>query len=251
MSQNNKNALNVLVSRPSHQSACFVEKLQHAGFNTLELPTIEICFTPADLTDTLQSDLIIFTSANAVTGADKSLPLPWDSQATIAAIGSATAQSLKHLNCSVDVLPQTSSSTEALLDVIGNVTNLTVTIIRGDSGRETLYNALAERGARPIYQSVYQRKLPEYSQTRIQTLFNDGMPDIITVTSDLGLTNLLSIIPPALSPSLFSRPLVVNSKRCAQLAADKGFSAEIRIADPPGDESQLKEVLALSQSHMP
>ena len=160
-------------------------------------------------------------------------------------------RSLGHLNCRVDILPETSSSTEALLDVIGDVTNLTVTIIRGDSGRETLYNTLAARGARPGYQSVYQRKLPEYSQTRIQTLFNNGMPDIITVTSDLGLTNLLSIIPPALCPSLFSRPLVVNSKRCAQLAADKGFSAEIRIADPPGDESQLKEVLALSQSHLP
>lgn len=250
MNAGNDKPTSVLVTRPTHQSENFSRQLADHEFKVIQLPSIEIKYESANLTETLQSDLIIFTSANAVAGANKILPLPWSSKARIAAIGGATAQSLQQLNCKVDIPPPTLSSTEALLDVIGSVANLTVTIIRGNSGRELLYNTLIQRGARARYQSVYQRKLPVYSQFHIKTLFEDGLPNIITVTSDLGLTNLLSLIPQQLSRSLFSTPLVVNSKRCAQLAVDKGFHAEIRVADPPGDDSQLKQVLALRRSQV-
>jgi len=59
------------------------------------------------------------------------------------------------------------------------------------------------------------------------------------------LTNLLSILPPDLIPSLLDKPLVVNSTRCAQLAKSHGFVAEIKVADPAGDTAQLSQILSL------
>ncbi len=249
MSISNNKPSSVLVTRPAHQSGNFIKQLEDEGFKVVKLPSIEIEFESHDLTKTLQSDLIIFTSANAVTGANKILQFPWDCKAKIAAIGKATANALEQLNCQVDIVPHTGASSEALLDMLldtpEQLANLTVTIVRGDSGRNKLFNTLLDRGVKPRYQSVYLRKFPQYSVAQIESVFSDGLPDIISVTSDLGLTNLLAIVPIELHPSLLSRPLVVNSARCAQLAKDKGFSAEILVADSPGDESQLTKILSL------
>lgn len=239
----------VLVTRPAHQSAQFIQQLEARGVHAVLLPTIEIEFESIDLTETQLSDLIIFTSANAVTGACHSDPFPWNSKAKIAAVGPATATLLEQLNCPVDIVPKSGASSEALLDTLSNeistAANLKVTIVRGDSGRDKLFNALSAQGAKPRYQSVYKRRLPEYSKAHIDSVLKHGLPDVVSVTSDLGLKNLLAIIPAGFIQTLLSKPLVVNSKRCAQLAEEIGFSAEILIAEPPGDDSQLVKILSV------
>lgn len=215
------------------------------------LPTIEIEYVEVDLTETLQSNLIIFTSVNSVIGANRCAPLPFQAEVNLAAIGSATQQKLKSLNCTVEVVPRSGANSEALIQAIeeqlGDVTNLKVTIIRGDKGREVLYTTLKERGAQVRYESVYLRKTPVYTKQELQTLAVNGLPDIISVTSDLGLTNLLTIIPKDLKPTLLTRPLVVNSERCQKIARHEGFSAKILIADPPGDKAQLEAISDLAQ----
>ncbi len=244
-----RNPTSVLVTRPRHQSAPFITQLEEEGFSVVLLPTIEIEFAATDLSETLRSDLIIFTSANAVTGAHNSLKFPWNTEAKTAAIGKATAEALNRLNCPVDIVPRTAASTEALLDAlsvaIGDVTNLVVTIVRGDSGRDKLFTTLSAQNAKPRYQTVYKRALPEYSPVQLELVFKDGVPDIISVTSDLGLINLLAIVPSGLTQKLLSRPVIVNSERCAQLARDKGFNAEILVANPAETESQLSRILSL------
>jgi len=189
--------MSVLVTRPAHQSAGFIDFLQAAGFSTVCLPTIEIEYVEADLTETLQSNLIIFTSVNSVIGANRCAPLPFQAEVNLAAIGTATQQKLESLNCTVEVVPRSGANSEALIQAIeeqlGDVTNLKITIIRGDKGREVLYTTLKERGAQVRYESVYVRKTPVYTKQELQTLADNGLPDIISVTSDLGLTNLLTI----------------------------------------------------------
>ena len=241
----NSPSASVLVTRPVHQSSELIKLLNDKGIASVCLATIEIDYLHADLTDTLQSDLIIFTSVNAVHGANKSMALPFNSHAKIASIGKATTLALENLNCSVDVSPETGASSEALLEVIGDVKNLAVTIVRGDTGRDALRAALTKRGATVRYLSVYQRKLPTYTKTEIQTLLKHGLPDVTSVTSDLGLHNLLAIIPNEFKAELFTKPLVVNSERCAKLARDLGFTADVLVADPPGNESQVKLITKL------
>jgi len=246
-----KPALSVLVTRPAHQSAGFADLLQTSGFSTVCLPTIEIEYVEADLTETLQSALIIFTSVNSVTGANRCTPLPFQSKIKLAAIGNATKRKLESLKSTVEITPRTGSGSEALLqaieDVLGDVTNLKVTIVRGDRGREALYAGLKERGAQVRYESVYVRKTPVYTKQELQRLTDNGLPDLVSVTSDLGLTNLLTIIPEDLKPALLTRPLVVNSQRCQEIARREGFSAKILIADPPGDKAQLEAICKLAQ----
>ncbi len=245
MNNNTRSAASVLVTRPAHQSSGFVSLLKDAGFGSVCVPTIEIDYIEADLTELLQSDLIIFTSANAVTGANKSTAMPFNSSTKIASIGKATTDALLSLQCRVDITPHSGASSEALLDVLDDVANLTVTIVRGDTGRDALRHALTERGATVRYQTVYKRKLPVYSKAELQKFFANGLPDVTSVTSDLGLGNLLKIIPDAHKTALFTRPLVVNSERCAELASDNGFSGDILVANPPGDEAQVNLISSL------
>lgn len=235
----------VLVTRPTHQTAPFIEMLKQAGIHPVCFPTIEIEYTRANIEASLASDLIIFTSVNAVHGANNNLNLPWQSDATIAAIGAATKKALTQLHTSVDITPVNAASTEALLEVLGDVALQTVTIVRGDTGRDALFNALRERHATVRYQAVYKRVRPAYSSSELAAIFTDRIPDITSVTSDLGLTNLLALLPDTLKPTLFQRPLVVNSQRCASLAREAGFTAEILVATPAGDTAQTSAITTL------
>ena len=245
---NTGKAASVLVTRPAHQSSGLVNLLKDAGFTSVCLPTIEIDYIDADLTDTLQSDLIIFTSINAVAGANKSSALTFDSNAAIDSIGKATTQALEKLQCRVDFTPQSGASSEALLEVLDDLAGLKVTIVRGDTGRDALRTALTLRGATVRYEPVYKRTLPVYTNTEIKKLLAGGLPDVTSVTSDLGLSNLLAILSDDLKAELFTKPLVVNSERCAELARSNGFAAEIPVADPPGDEGQVGLISGLRDS---
>ena len=238
----------MLVTRPAAQSQRFVELLADAGLQSLCLPTIEINFVDTDLSAVSDNDLIIFTSVNAVTGAHRNRPLPWPTAAKIAAIGEATAEALQKLKTNIDLMPTGSASSEALLEVIGDVSHKNIAIVRGDTGRETLHDTLTSQGASVHYYGVYQRVIPHYTQSDLDNRFDAGLPDIISVTSDLGLSHLIHLIPPQLKPELLQRPLVVNSERCATSAKKFGFTASVLVADPPGDAGQLPPILHLSKN---
>ena len=236
----------VLVTRPEGQSAGFIKLLNEAGLSTVSLPTIEISFTDTDLTPALECDLIIFTSVNSVNGANQLISLPWQTNGKIAAIGTTTANALSKLNATVDVTPTDDASTEALLSAIDDVKDNRVAIVRGDSGRETLKQELAAAGAQVVYFCVYNRTIPNYTKAQLDQSFSAGLPDIISITSDLGLSNFIRLIPQELTAVLMQKPLVVNSQRCAEHARQAGFTAEIRVARPPGDKGQLPEILHLA-----
>ena len=239
--------ISVLVTRPAAQSQHFAEMLTDAGLATDRLPTIEINFTEADLSDLDDHDLIVFTSVNAVTGAHRNKPLPWQTRAKTAAIGSATAKALENLATRVDLKPATGASSEALLEVIDDVHNKKIAIVRGDTGRETLHDTLISRGAEVRYYSVYRRVLPQYTLEDLHKRFSAGLPDIISITSDLGLNHLMQLIPPQLKAELLQRALVVNSERCAESARKYGFTATVLVADPPGDTGQLPKILQIAK----
>jgi len=238
--------IKVLVTRPSHQTQRFAGLLKGAGLTPVFLPTIEIEFVKASIESAFNSNLIIFTSVNSVTGAHQNLPMPWSFKGSIAAIGNATKNALLNCQTKVDLVPSNGASSEALLATIDEPPGSVATIVRGDNGREKLYQALTDRGMSVQYLQVYKRKLPSYSQTTIDQLFAKGLPQIIAVTSDLGLLNLLKIVPAPYLHSLFKCPLVVNSDRCVISAKKAGFTNSIVVASPPGDFSQFTEISRLA-----
>ena len=241
--------ISVLVTRPAHQAQPLIENLRGLGATTISLPTIEIEFTCADITPALNSDLLIFTSVNSVHGAQHALQPPWNYTGKIAAVGKATASALEQLNLSVDIVPPTGAGTESLLVELEPylLEGTRAIIIRGDTGRETLFEQLSKRKLQVSYLCVYHRALPAYDQAHINHLVGNNSPDIISVTSDLGLTNLLQIIPTKEQAGILRLPLVVNSERCATLAREYGFHGSIGVANPPGDAAQVTEILRLTR----
>lgn len=234
--------LKILVTRPAHQSHAFIKALSDLGASVHHLPTLEIEHLYPDITDALQSDMLIFTSINAVQAAIAVHPTPWNYHGKVVAVGPATAKALESHDIQTDLQPTNGAGSEALLEEMLNlkIESLNITIVRGDTGRDKLNQALTERHAYVSYLAVYRRVLPEYSESRLYKEIDK--PDIITVTSDLGLQNLVELTPADLKPSLFAAHLITNSDRCSALAKTHGFNARILTADPPGDDGQLAQV---------
>ncbi len=249
--------MRVLVTRPQHQAAFFTRLIQEAGAEAVLLPTIDISYqTPgsmkaAEIENAKNSNLWIFTSTNSVIGAAKSGILGHVStQPVIAAIGQATRQALIDHQLVVNLTPTANAGTEEFLSLFQNQfrKGQHITIFRGDSGRDELKRRLESLGAFVHYASVYQRRLPDISPANALNIFNTAKPCVITVTSDLGLTNLLTLIPVQSHQNLFTCKLVVNSERCAVSARKLGFDNQIAVATPPGDKGQFCALTILAKN---
>jgi len=234
--------LNVLITRPAHQSHAFIQTLSDLGASVSHLPTIEIEYLHPDITSALKSDMLIFTSINAVQAAVAAHPIPWNYRGKIAAVGPATAKELESHNIQIDIQPSNGAGSEALLEEMDNlkIENLKITIVRGDTGRDKLNQALTLCQAKVSYLAVYRRAKPEYSESHLYKKL--VKPDIVTVTSDLGLQNLIELTPADLKPTLFAAHLITNSDRCSTLAKSLGFHARVLTANPPGDDGQLAQI---------
>jgi len=244
--------LRVLVTRPHHQARGFIDNIASLGGLVFHLPTIEIVYRSHKL-PLPDADLIVFTSVNAVIGAKlNGATFKTHKTQLIAAIGTATKSALHDAGFNNIVSPKTNGNSESLLALLEAhiFPSMKITIVRGDSGRDVLRDSLLQLGAQVNYEEVYQRKLPALSSVDIPPaqLWQQASPDIVSVSSDLGLVNLIAMLPVNFHQQLFAKPLIVNSERCMQKALTEGFTAEILVADPPGDRGQVDQLTRYAQS---
>jgi len=198
----------VLITRPAGQAELFKKQCELAGFNTTTLPCVQIQFLEAKLvlSELQQASQVVFTSTNAVHGAQQLLPFPW-TQVSVCALGPATERALNDLGQPLNRKATTPYNSEALLSglqVDGMPPDLT--IIKGVGGRSWL------------------------SAANI---------DVICVTSDEILRNLMSLAGERFASGLLNLPLICNSERCANLARSLGFKFPAMVASAPGDSGQL------------
>lgn len=252
--------LSVLVTRPQHQAQSFIAKIQELGGKPCHLPTIEIIYGKGNPVTWSDADLFIFTSANAVTGALHALsPVSHNNSESnrphIAAIGQATAHALAEAGIKNVICPRQNGNSEALLQLLESAVTpgTKVIIVRGDSGRDALKIGLTKLGAHVQYQQVYERTLPDFSDAQATPglLWQKCRAHIICISSDLGLENLIRLLPDNLHKQLFSTPLIVNSARCRNTARACGFSAAIGIASPPGDQGQIEQLTVFARTATP
>lgn len=232
--------LSVLVTRPVHQAEKFCQLIENAGGKAIRFPviTIEAITNNPDLSqqlaDITQYDYAIFISTNAVDHAIPHLAQGLPANINVAAVGKKTAASLKAHGVAVTIVPEHGFNTEALLEcaALQTVKDKNIAIFRGVGGRDLLANTLRQRGANVRYIEVYQRilaKQPLSSATIHQNC------DIITVTSQQGLRNLITLCDN--TQWLFNTPLASNSQRTAELASELGFVSDIIISAEPSDEA--------------
>ncbi|HJZ59373.1 MAG TPA: uroporphyrinogen-III C-methyltransferase [Gemmataceae bacterium] len=148
----------VLVTRPAHQAAEMVRKLEHLGAVVYRLPAVEIRepadFGPVDTAlDQLRRgewDWVVCTSANGVHALLRRLDargrdLRDLGRVKLAAIGPKTADALREYRLRADVVPDSTFSSEGLAQALKPlVAGQRVLLARADRGRDLLREELAK-----------------------------------------------------------------------------------------------------------
>jgi uroporphyrinogen III methyltransferase/synthase len=161
----------VLVTRPAHQAAGMVRRLEHLGAVVYRMPTIEIRepsdFGPLDralgeVRDG-QWDWVVFASANGVHAFFRRLDalgrdLRDVGRVKFAAIGPKTADALREYRLRSDVVPADTFSSEGLSAALApHVAGQRVLLARANRGRDLLRSELAKIATVeqvPVYDQV-------------------------------------------------------------------------------------------------
>lgn len=232
----------LLVTRPRERQEPFATRARALGLEPLAFPCIEIRpdgrVALPDAATLGTSDAVVFTSRAAVEAVAPRRPFPWPG-ARVLAMGSATARALEALGQPVAAGPPPPYDSEALADALGREEGLAdVVIVTGHGGRRVLGERLVARGVRVTTLETYRRLRPAVDETLRRRVLLERRPDIVSVTSDETLENLVALAGDAWA-TLAARPFVVNSPRCAALAGRLGVRGDVALASPPGDEGQL------------
>lgn len=246
----------VLVTRPDRQSGRLCSLIEENGGTAVRLPTIEIR-PPQDPAPVLEIcrrlgdfQIAIFVSRNAVEQvfetflSENGIP----GGLSVMAIGAGTASQIRcHGVKIVSHLSGTANSEEFLeLDELQPeaIRGKRVIIFRGQGGRELLADVLRKRGATVEYAEVYQRVVPQYDEDMIHSIWTGNRPDVMVVTSNEGLQNLITITAPGDREYLLDTPLVVIGTRTSELATELGFRRMPVIARETSDQGLLDTVIA-------
>lgn len=223
--------LSVLVTRPIKQAESLIKQLEQQGATVLHQPAIRIepVINSAQnpiIESINEYDWIVFISKNAV---EYGLTLLSESQkniqtASLAAIGKATCDALKQHGYSDISSPEQGFDSEALLNSEAfskaQIKGKKLLIIRGGKGREHLKDSLETRQATVTYLDVYSRQTADLTLN----LADFNSLDVITVSSQQGLENLLIMLGSNTIKRIQDKLLICPSKRCSQKASELGFN---------------------------
>ena len=227
----------VLVTRSRTQACALSELLSREGAHPLEVPTIEI--QPLDEYGELDAalgalpdyDWVVFPSANAVEVVfDRLAELGRDARAfhaaRVAAIGSATAESLRSRGIIADFVPNEFVSESVADGLKHRVTaGQRVLLPQADIGRETLGQGLAAHGADVHKITAYRTVAPVDSAARIAKHLAEGV-DVATFTSSSTVRNLATLLDGDLG-SLGDAKIACIGPVTASAAREAGLEVDI------------------------
>jgi uroporphyrinogen III methyltransferase / synthase len=179
--------LTVAVTRARAQASELARRLQALGARVVQAPVIRIEPLAGPPLDPSPYDLVCVTSANGVTGLferldDRTHP-PGDArslaQATVAAIGPATARALAERGVLADVVSERAVA-ESLVEALAEVPVARALIASARGGRDVLAQALRARGATVDVLELYDTVAETLSPS---TLRAAREADYITFTS--------------------------------------------------------------------
>ena len=261
--------MRVIVTRPSHEAAAWVQALQAAGHDALALPLIDIA-PPAD-TSAVQAawqqwahwDAVMFVSAQAVrlffaqrpaAGVAAHQPRCW-------ATGLGTQRALReagvsasHIDCPPEHSVQFDSETLWQLVHTQVRAGQSVLIVRGSdahaphpadpagAGRDWLGEQLKAHGVAVQWLAAYERRAPQWSaaqQAQAQAAAQDG--SVWVFSSSQAVAHLAQCLPQ--TPWGACRALATHP-RIAQAAQALGFQQVMQVRPVLADVVASLECLA-------
>ncbi|HBV76069.1 MULTISPECIES: uroporphyrinogen-III synthase [Vibrio] len=250
--------MSVLVTRPGKDGEALCKMLQKHNIASLHHPLIQLeqgsGYT--ELTqDVKTSDIIIAVSQHAVHWAHHALQyyhFDFPQKAIYFAIGEKTAHLLKKYTQKEVIFPLISDS-EHLLDLpaLKSIKNKRILILRGNGGRELIYQTLSQRGGRVRYNEIYRRNPIPIIDPTLCTHWQDSKVTQLVITSGDQLQYLIQQIPKQYLHWLKQLTLYIPSQRIGQQAEKFGFSHIIntRSAANPILLDYLRGKLITGQQH--
>lgn len=250
-SQDSLQGAHIVVTRPAERGESLCRAITAAGGEALLFPTLEItALEPAALPENFsRPGWLVFTSVPSVTHATGllDLQLPEWRKASIAAIGSATAEALHAAGAENVCLPETGQQhSEGLLACreFQVAEGECVLIIRGEGGRRALDNALQERGAQLHSLAVYRRKTANIDPAPLLARWQAGRLDAIVASSTDGLRALHELLDEKGRAELCRTQLVLPTERMIKLTQQLGIRPEPLVAAGASDEAVLAALTA-------
>lgn len=231
--QQTLNGLRILNTRPKEQAAALSCLLKQHGARVTELPMLTIQPIRKNWLKELPSlthfEQAIFISPNAVSYFfSKISQTTWPLTLKTIAIGLGTAEALTKHHIAVDAIPTEFNSQGLLtLPALQHVSHQSILLIKGVGGLTLIPDTLRERGASVTELSIYHRGVPKINLKRIDDLWQRDAIDMIVITSQEALNNLLISFGIEKRAWLCSKPFLVLSPRLAKAAADCGIKTVI------------------------
>ncbi|RJG05651.1 uroporphyrinogen III synthase [Noviherbaspirillum cavernae] len=169
----------VVITRPTAQALPLAQQVTGAGRDAIVFPLLEIHPLPdlAPLRMALQDlsgyAMVVFVSPNAIDAAFGVLPA-WPDNLPIAVVGEGSRKALAQhgvtsSNATIfSPVNKLRTDSQTLLEVLDldALRGKRVLIVRGETGRELLTDALRSSGIEVIQLSAYRRAAPELDQAR-------------------------------------------------------------------------------------
>jgi uroporphyrinogen-III synthase len=229
----------ILNTRPLALQSGTNEAFTQYGFNTINLPCIEIALVdnPTSIVKQLSAikpdDCIIFTSQHAVRYAFKihtkfSLP----HSALVITVGSKTAHVLEQYYDGHIWTPGQQNS-EGVIDLLKGFAKLkNIKLISAENGREAMQTYASNNAIGFQQINVYKRQLPSIDHKTFQ-LIKKTKPLIILATSETTLIHLKILLKDVWS-DLLNQKILCVSARIQEIAKSLGFkkSYNMQTANP-------------------
>ena len=245
----------VVITRPLAQAAPLAQKLAAAGRDAVVFPLLEILPLPdtsalkAALKDIGNYAMVAFVSPNAIDAAFAHIER-WPSHVALAVVGEGSKAALAQHGLTpanatifspVDPLRTDSQTLVEALDLAA-LRGKRALILRGETGRELLADALRDHGVQVDQVASYRRAAPVLDQAKaeqLRRLLDTGADWVITSSEALRI--LLQMVSDAGGESAVAKMqqqrLVVPHVRIAETAQSLGFVDVLQTGS--GDEPLL------------
>ncbi len=195
---------------------------------------------------------VVFTSK---TGVELAATAGWDpGDATLAAIGPATAAAARDVGWTVDVVPSEYSSAGLVTALRDRVDGEVVTVARSDHGSDVLIDGLRDAGADVVETVLYRLTRPEGAGESAEHAA-DGTLDAVAFTSSLTVEHFLAAaaergIRSAAVDGVNDAVVGAIGSPTARTAADHGIDVDV-VPDAAEFEALATRVVAAADDRAP